>query len=434
MNTPTPPPTAAWLDAVPTLAPGVEFYPFDRGTVLVEQPRYGHQVRISPVAHGLLELVDGRRTVAELTDELRQRHGVSLPPAEVYRLLFGRLAAYGIVESDQPVAARRGDAYLRLRVPLFSERWVAHLSRPLRFLFHPRWFYALYAAMLVFLTALLLYRHSLTAFYQSITLQSTGLFYGVFLCSALLHELGHATACRRFGAKPGSIGFGFYLFTPVLYADVSSAWKLPPAQRVIIDLAGIYMELLFCTALGLTFLLTQNYLFLNVSLVVMATTYINLNPLLRFDGYWATSDLLRVPNLRATSNRHLLAALKWAVGRGPQPVRSVLDGFLVGYALASWAFIALFLVGVLVYSPRSVVYFPYDAYRFFEKLISGNQPVAFEWVKQEVFGLLLPIVFYVTVFNLVLKRLWAWAKAYPWPEWTGLNRPRVGLSAKPKPV
>jgi putative peptide zinc metalloprotease protein len=135
---------------------------------------------------------------------------------------------------------------------------------------------------------------------------------------------------------------------------VSSAWKLPPAQRVIIDLAGIYLELLFCTALGLAFLLTQNYLFLNVSLVVMAATYINLNPLLRFDGYWATSDLLRVPNLRATSNRKLLAALAWAIGRGPQPLRSALDGFLVGYALASWAFIALFLVGVLVYNPNSL--------------------------------------------------------------------------------
>lgn len=430
MNPPpaAPPPAAPWLDAVPTLAPGVEFYPFDRGTVLVQQPRYGHQVRISQVAHALLELVDGRRTVGELADELRRRHGASPPPAEVYRLLYGRLAAYGIVESDRPVAARRGDAYLRLRVPLLPERWVARLSLPLRFLFHPRWFYALYAAMLVFLTALLLYRHSLAAFYQSITLQSTGLFYGVFLVSALLHELGHATACRRFGAKPGAIGFGFYLFTPVLYADVSSAWKLPPAQRVIIDLAGIYLELLFCTALGLAFLLTQNYLFLNVSLVVMAATYINLNPLLRFDGYWATSDLLRVPNLRATSNRKLLAALAWAIGRGPQPLRSALDGFLVGYALASWAFIALFLVGVLVYNPNSVLAFPYHAYRFFEKLISENQAVTFEWVKQQVFALLLPVVFYVTVFNLFLKRLWAWAKTHPWPAGPG-----VGWAPKAKP-
>jgi hypothetical protein len=49
-------------------------------------------------------------------------------------------------------------------------------------------------------------------------------------------------------------------------------------------------------------------------------------------------------------------------------------------------------------------------------------------VKQQVFALLLPVVFYVTVFNLFLKRLWAWAKTHPWPAGPG-----VGWAPKAKP-
>lgn len=404
-----------WADRVPVRSVYTELYPFDRGTFLVQQTQHGHQIRVSELTHHLLGLVDGQRTVDDLAAELRRRYGTEIPAAEVYRLLFGKLAAYGIVESSHPVAPRRGDAYLRLRVGLLRESWVQHLSRYATGLFAPRLFFALYGGMLLFLTTLFFYRQNLTAFYQSITLQNTVLFYGVFLFSALLHELGHATACSRFGARPGAIGFGFYLFTPVLYADVSDAWKLPPAQRVIVDLSGIFMELLFCTGLGLAFLFTQNYLLLNVAVVVMLATYTNLNPLLRFDGYWAVSDLLRVPNLRATSNRKLGQVMAWLRGRQPQPLRSGLDGVLALYAALSWLFIGAFLIGILVYNPRSILYFPYNLYDLFRTLLFDFSSVHFEWVKQQVAGLLVPVLFFITLANLLRQRLRTAAGTWRWP-------------------
>jgi putative peptide zinc metalloprotease protein len=39
---------------------------------------------------------------------------------------------------------------------------------------------------------------------------SFGIGYLLFLCSLLVHELGHAAACVRYGARPGAIGATMY--------------------------------------------------------------------------------------------------------------------------------------------------------------------------------------------------------------------------------
>jgi putative peptide zinc metalloprotease protein len=62
-------------------------------------------------------------------------------------------------------------------------------------------------------------------------------------CS-ILHEFGHAAAGKRFGATPGDIGFGFYFIAPVFFSDLSDVWKLPPKERIIVNLGGIYFELI----------------------------------------------------------------------------------------------------------------------------------------------------------------------------------------------
>jgi putative peptide zinc metalloprotease protein len=67
--------------------------------------------------------------------------------------------------------------------------------------------------------------------------------YGLFLVSLLLHEFGHAAACKRFGERPGAIGFTLYLTFPALYSDVSSTWRLPRWQRVAVDAGGTYFQL-----------------------------------------------------------------------------------------------------------------------------------------------------------------------------------------------
>ena len=60
----------------------------------------------------------------------------------------------------------------------------------------------------------------------------------------VLHELGHAFACKHFGGEVRELGFMLLVFAPCLYCDVSDAWRLPNKwQRIAVSAAGICVEI-----------------------------------------------------------------------------------------------------------------------------------------------------------------------------------------------
>lgn len=125
----------------------------------------------------------------------------------------------------------------------------------------------------------------------------------LFLTSSLFHELGHATACGHYSAEQRGIGFGLYLHFPAFYTDVSDIWKLPRKQRIVVNFAGVYFQLLFLLPLIVIFLLTQNSLLKYLILTINFNFIFTLNPFFKFDGYWIMTDVLGIPNLRARSNQ-----------------------------------------------------------------------------------------------------------------------------------
>jgi putative peptide zinc metalloprotease protein len=120
----------------------------------------------------------------------------------------------------------------------------------------------------------------------------------IFFLSTIFHELGHASACKYYKIDHGHIGIGLYLHFPVFYADVSNVWKLPRLKRVIVDLAGIYFQLIFLVPLIVFYLYNQNELIRYVIFAINLSFLFDLNPFFKFDGYWVCSDLLGIPNLR----------------------------------------------------------------------------------------------------------------------------------------
>ncbi len=74
-------------------------------------------------------------------------------------------------------------------------------------------------------------------------------FFIISLITGIFHEFGHVTATEYYGAKQGGIGFGFYLLSPVYFADVTDIWKLKPKQRIIVNVSGVYFEIIICSIL-----------------------------------------------------------------------------------------------------------------------------------------------------------------------------------------
>ena len=159
----------------------------------------------------------------------------------------------------------------------------------------------------------------------------------------LLHELGHAAAAYRLGARRVSIGIGWYIAIPVAYSELSELWRYPRERRLVVNLAGVYMQGLLIACLMVMFHAQHDAVWLVAASATATSVLWNLNPLLRMDGYWIAADSLGVPDLRRRSAQALRNAIRRAVSEEGGDAASV-PGALVIYGLMSSVFLAALLV------------------------------------------------------------------------------------------
>ncbi|QOS99542.1 hypothetical protein JNUCC42_01785 [Brevibacterium sp. JNUCC-42] len=71
-----------------------------------------------------------------------------------------------------------------------------------------------------------------------------GVAFAFFIVSLFLHELGHVVAAFRYGIVPRDVGVGLYMLMPTFFVDLSEVWQIPRYHRVVVNLAGIYFQLI----------------------------------------------------------------------------------------------------------------------------------------------------------------------------------------------
>jgi len=171
----------------------------------------------------------------------------------------------------------------------------------------------------------------------------------------VLHEFGHAYACKRFGGHVPDMGVYLILGTPCAYVDATASWSFTKkSQRLIVCLAGMYVEsaaaaiAVFVWAFSdAPFVRSIAY---NVMFLASVTTILfNINPLLRYDGYYILSDLLEVPNLRQRATgyvqyvaKRLLLGIRPAEGR----VSRGLGVLLLAFGIASAAYRVVLVLAI----------------------------------------------------------------------------------------
>lgn len=126
----------------------------------------------------------------------------------------------------------------------------------------------------------------------------------------LLHEIGHAFVCKRYGGSVHAFGVMFLILTPLPYVDTASTWGFKSRfQRALVSAAGMLVEL-FLAAIGAivwsqTSAGVVNSLAYNVMIVGSVSSLLfNGNPLLRFDAYYILADLVDIPNLYQKAQQH----------------------------------------------------------------------------------------------------------------------------------
>jgi putative peptide zinc metalloprotease protein len=139
-------------------------------------------------------------------------------------------------------------------------------------------------------------------------------FWILFLLLQAVHEFGHGLTCKHYGGDVHQMGFLLIYFTPAFYTDTTDILLFPRrSHRQWVVFAGIWIELVLCgvsaTIWHFTFhgSVVNDLAYKMMLLSGIQGTLMNLNPLVKADGYYALSQFLDLDNLREDSFAFLRA-------------------------------------------------------------------------------------------------------------------------------
>lgn len=277
---------------------------------------------ISDLVFEVIKLMQEGKTNAEIATSLYQEQKIAIELTaddvasikEEYIRPLGILDEAGSLMDEDTIEVPSDQArnHIYMKMTIMKKEQVAVFAKRLTFLFHAKFFHWILLST-IFLNIVLG-----IAYFQNIekyvSIQDLSkidgnsflwyalLYYPTAIFVLLLHELGHSAPAYMYKTLPKSIGFGIYLIFPVLYADVTDAWELDRKKRLIINIGGIYIQLIINVFLLAIVPFVQEYAL--ISSIVNAliglnflTIMLNLNPFFKFDGYWLYADFFRLPNL-----------------------------------------------------------------------------------------------------------------------------------------
>ena len=285
--------------------------------------------RVTADAYAFVSRLGTDRTIDEVWSELIELEPeLALTQEEVVQLL-GQLHLSNLLQFDRGAAAaslferyreRRGReikslilGFLAIKVPLIDPDRALDRSMPLiRLIFGPVG--ALCYVVLLVLGIKALTDESQRLFDQSAGLLAPGnlgLLYVGLVLAKLVHEFGHAAACKRYGGEVHKMGVMLLLFAPLPYMDATASWGFRSRfHRMLVGASGVLAEFAVAAIAALVWAHSApgvvNALAYNVIFVASVSTLLfNLNPLMRFDGYHMLVDWLDVPNLFQRSRDQL---------------------------------------------------------------------------------------------------------------------------------
>jgi putative peptide zinc metalloprotease protein len=185
-------------------------------------------------------------------------------------------------------------------------------------------------------------------------------FWILFLILAFFHESAHGLTCKHYGGQVHAMGFHLIYLTPAFFVDVSEAFVYAGRwQRFLIILAGIGVEMIFCAVATIVWWGTPagsgaHDLAYKIMLITgVAVVVVNMNPLIKLDGYYAFSEIIGFSDIKERSTAYLSGLVRKRIFRLPVEMdfvpRRRRPGYLA-YAVLSGAYSYMLLITVLRFS------------------------------------------------------------------------------------
>lgn len=330
---------------------------------------------ISRFANEHPELDLDRNTLRGITRFIYQQNLAETPPADNLDIFAEQQAVNHKALHEQLMHKS-----LFFRIPLFRPQAFLKASAPfLSGLFKKQcWAIILTIGSIGLFFAARQWEQFLATFIYFFTLEGLFFYALTLIIIKILHELGHAYTAHHFGAHVPVMGVAFLLMFPVLYTDTTDAWRISSRrERALIDAGGMIVEFaIACIAIFLWSFLpdgpSRSAAFFAATSSWVLSLMVNLNPCMRFDGYYLLSDLCGFENMQASGfqlGRWKMRELLWGLGVS-QPIKTTprKQIGLLTYAYATWAYrLFLFIaIALIVYhvSPK-----PFGACLFFVILL-----------------------------------------------------------------
>ncbi|MGA8941099.1 MAG: hypothetical protein WB439_18185, partial [Acidobacteriaceae bacterium] len=175
-----------------------------------------------------------------------------------------------------------------------------------------------------------------------------------------IHESAHGLTCKHYGGEVHNMGLMFLYLTPAFFVDVTETWvSATKIQRLATIIAGIWIEMVVCGIAMIVWTNTQpsavvHDLAYKVILITgLAVIVMNLNPLLKLDGYYFLTEVIGIPDLKERSTSFVSAWFQNSVLRLPAEVPAVprrRAPLFIAYAVISGAYSYLVLFFVVRFS------------------------------------------------------------------------------------
>jgi putative peptide zinc metalloprotease protein len=181
-------------------------------------------------------------------------------------------------------------------------------------------------------------------------------FWVLLLALGFIHESAHGLTCKHYGGEVHSMGLMFLYLTPAFYVDVTETWiSATKVQRLATIIAGIWIEMVVCGIAMIVWTNTQpgpwihDFTYKIILITGVAVIVMNLNPLIKLDGYYFFTEFIGIPDLKERSTAFVSAWCQSRILRLPIEtpiVHKKRVPLFVLYALVSgtYSYLLLFIV------------------------------------------------------------------------------------------
>lgn len=345
-----------------------------RPSYAVCDPMTGQSQRLDPEDYTVMVSLSADRSLATVFKDLTKRGLLAEDEEERFYQFVMSLHGIGFLRlplSDHANLYRRYQAKVRsrrrqwltgflfLRIPLWNPNAFLERTLPLgRWLFSKAFFFCWLGLMALASYVAVRQWSSLTQPLEGVLVAGNlPVLWISLVVLKLFHEFGHAYACKHFGGHVPEMGAYLILFTPCAYVDATASWGFKRKRdRIIVCLAGMYVESIFAALATIVWAMTPPSALHSAAYNVMflaglVTVLFNVNPLMRYDGYYVLSDWLEIPNLRERAARYLTALGKrWLLGvtDGPSVESWRLKVILLAYGVGALIYRVALVLGISI--------------------------------------------------------------------------------------